>query len=58
MIALEAIRESIYNVDHDIDDLDACIETNIYDIHDNHENIERNAAYINAIDNEINKQRF
>ena len=46
MIALEAIRASIYDVDYDIDDLEACIEANSYAIHDNMDEIEENHAWI------------
>ena len=50
MVALEAIRASIVDVDYDIDELTDCIEENSYAIHDNIEKIEVNHKFINIID--------
>ena len=58
MVALEAIRASIVDVDYDIDDLTDCIEANAYAIHDNMEAIEKNHKWISAVDNEIDEQRY
>ena len=58
MVALEAIRATIVDVDYDIDDLEGCIEVNTYAVHDNLEAIEKSHAWIEAIDGEIDRQRY
>ena len=56
MVALEAIRASVVDIDYDIDDLEDCIEANSYAIHDNLDDIEENRKWISAINHEIEEQ--
>ena len=58
MVALEAIRATIVDVDHDIDDLEDCIGINSYKVHDNIEHIDKSIQWLNAIHDEIDRQRY
>ena len=58
MVALEAIRASVVDIDYDIDDLEDCIEANSYAIHDNLDDIEENRKWISAINHEIEEQQY
>jgi len=55
MVALEAIRATIVDVDHDIDDLEGCIEVNTYSIKDNMKAIEKSTDWIDTVHNEIDR---
>lgn len=58
MVALEAIREALVDLDYEIDHLEDCIDQNDYDIHDNYEDINRNDQGIDYNDREIDDQRY
>ena len=56
MVALEALREALVDLDRDIDDLDDCISDNDEDISANDSCIERNDYDIQENDDEISDQ--
>ena len=58
MVALEAIRESLVDLDYEIDRLEDCISHNDEDIDDNHYAINRNDDGIEENDHEIDDQRY
>jgi hypothetical protein len=58
MVALEAIREALVELDYDIDALEDCIEENNHDISDNEHGISDNDHGISENDHEIEKQQY
>ena len=56
MVALEALREALVSIDHDIDDLDDCISHNDSDISENDDGIAANDYGIHENDSEISDQ--
>ena len=58
MVALEAIREALIDLDYDIDRLEDHIDQNADDIEDNHYHIRRNDDGIDENDHEIDDQRY
>jgi len=56
MIALEALREALVQIDADIDDLDDCISHNDDDISENDHGVEHNDHEIHDNDSEISDQ--
>ena len=58
MIALEAIREALVDLDYEIDHLEDCIDDNNYRIHDNYDAIKDNDWGIDENDREIDDQRY
>ena len=58
MVALEAIREALVDLDYEIDHLEDCIDDNNYRIHDNYDDIKDNDWGIEENDQEIDDQRY
>ena len=58
MIAMEAIREALVNLDMDIDELDYCIEHNDSDIESNDDDIHSNDDAIEENEDEIEDQFY
>ena len=58
MIALEATREALVELDYEIDDLEDCIDGNNYNIHENYDHIKDNDWAIDENDREIDDQRY
>ena len=56
MVALEALREALVDLDHEIDDLDDCISHNDEDISENDDGIRDNDFGIQENDEEISDQ--
>ena len=56
MVALEALREALVDLDHEIDDLDDCISHNDEDISENDEGVRDNDYGIRENDEEISDQ--
>ena len=56
MVALEALREALVSIDHDIDDLDSCISHNDSCISENDDGIDYNDREIHDNDSEISDQ--
>ena len=56
MVALEALREELVHIDHDIDDLDDCISHNDEDISENDHGIAHNHEEIEDNEHEISDQ--
>lgn len=58
MVALEAIREALVDLDHDIDDLEDCISDNDSGIDHNHDGIDLNDHGIDENDEELDDQNY
>merc|ERR1712084_32352 len=56
MVALEAMREALVELDHDVDELESCISDNNDDIEKNHYGIHSNDDGISEVDDEISDQ--
>ena len=57
MVSLEAMREALVELDHDIDDLESCISDNNDGIDANHYGIHENDSGISDNDHEIDHQQ-
>ena len=53
MVSLEALREALVIIDHDLDDLEDTIEENHYGLRENSKSIHRNSDYLEVIGEEI-----
>lgn len=58
MVALEAIREALVELDYDIDALEDCIDENVHRIAENEDSISDNDHGISENDDEIEKQQY
>lgn len=58
MVSLEALREAVAEINHELDELDDCVDDNIREINSNSYEVHHNTDDVEDVNNWIDDQRY